>query len=169
MSRLFPPVRRRKQAALAAAVVLAGCGGGTPDELRAIRGSGYAFEGSEELEVTRSGRTLSAERDGHVVSVTTFTLARAYRPELWPTAVRELDAVAVDLAAKLSGRVVDRETGTVGGRRARVYRLEGTQDDTRLVAFVLRGRAEYQLLCRWPAGDDASPACDDLLASFRLT
>ena len=155
---------------VAAAAVLAGCGGGDgTEELREIGGSGYAFDGSTELEVTRSGRTLTGELDGHVVSVTTFRLSRPYRPELWTRVVPELDRVASELAQKLGGRVAARETRTIAGRRARVYRVEGARDDTRLAAFVLRGRSEYQLLCRWPDGDEAPGPCDDLLASFRLT
>ena len=170
MSGLFPRAPRRKQAVFAVAAVLAGCGGGeATEELRAIAGSGYAFDGSTELEVTRSGRTLTAEVDGEVVSVTTFRLARPYRPELWPSVVPELDRVAEELAAKLGGRVVARETRPVADRRARVYRIEDAHDDTRLVAFVLRRRSEYQLLCRWPDSQDASAPCDDLLGTFRLT
>lgn len=151
--------------------MLAGCGGGADpsDELREIAGSGYAFDGSAELELTRSGRTLTGELDGRVVSVTTFRLSRPYRPELWSSVVPEFDRVASDLARKLGGRVAARETRTIAERRARVYGVEGARDDTRLVAFVLRGRTEYQLLCRWPERDDASGPCDDLLASFRLT
>ena len=169
MSGLFPRVPRGKQAVVAAAAVLAGCGGGTPDELREVRGSGYAFDGSSELEVTRSGRTLTAELDGHVVSVTTFRLARPYRAELWPSVVPELDGVAEQLAAKLGGRVAARQTRVIAGRRARLYRIEGARDDTRLVAFVLRGASEYQLLCRWPGDAAASGPCDDLLSTLRLT
>ena len=153
------------------AVVPAGCrgGGDAREELRAVAGSGYSFDASTELEVTRSGRTLTGEVDGRVVSVTTFRLSRPYRPELWPAVVNELDRVAADLAEKLGGRVAARETRTIAGRRARAYGVEGARDHTRLVAFVLRGRSEYQLLCRWPDGDDASAPCEDLLASFRLT
>ena len=169
MSRLFPRVPRGKQAVVAAAALLAGCGGGTTEELREVAGSGYVFEGSTDLEVTRSGRTLTGEVDRHVVSVTTFRLARPYRPELWTSVVPELDRVATELAAKLGGRVVARETRPVAGRRARLYRVEGARDDTRLVAFVLRGASEYQLLCRWPGDEDASGPCDDLIATFRLT
>ena len=169
MSGLFPRVPRGKQAVVAAAALLAGCGGGTTEELREIAGSGYAFDGSTELEVTRSGRTLTGELDGHAVSVSTFRLARPYRPELWTSVVPELDRVADELAAKLGGRVVARETRPIAARRARLYRVERARDDTRLVAFVLRGTSEYQLLCRWPGDDEASGPCHDLLETFRLT
>jgi hypothetical protein len=37
-----------------------------------------------------------------------------------------------------------------------------------LITFVLRGRREYEILCRWAAGDVQPAACGALLAGFRL-
>ena len=129
----------------------------------------YSFEAPADWSTRADARTLTvADEHGSVIAVTTFRLAQRFRPERWSRAVPELDRVASQLASELHGRVGERETTTIGGRRARVYVLEGAEDDTRRVAFVLRDRQEFQLLCRWPDGEDAS-TCDAFLASFRLS
>ena len=59
---------------------------------------------------------------------------------------------------------------TVTGRRARSYDIDYSQGRKQLVeqlAFVLRGKTEYLLLCRYARGGDTG-ACDRLLATFRL-
>lgn len=104
------------------------------------------------------------------MSVTVFRLARAYRPALWTTVVPELDRVAERLASELGGAVVARATVVVDGRRARRYDIEYEREGAALVertAFVLDGRREYQLVCRYPAGEPPA-ACSTLFESFRL-
>ena len=54
--------------------------------------------------------------------------------------------------------------------RARRYELVAAGSSVRRrIAFVLDGRTEYQLFCRFRATDaDAVQACDALLTTFRL-
>lgn len=167
---------RRKQALLGlAALLAAGCGGESERErAQTIHGSGFSFAAPSGWSVERGARTVQAVDAGEAVAVTTFRLARPYRAELWPRVVPELDAVANRLARELGGRVSRRETSVVDTRRARVYDLAGARDATRRIGFVLNGRVEYQLLCRW-RGDEQTTlasrltACETLFATFRLT
>jgi hypothetical protein len=59
---------------------------------------------------------------------------------------------------------------TISGRRARrnalAYDLRGNKLVEQL-AFVLRGKMEYLLLCRYEQGK-RSKACETLLRTFRL-
>lgn len=155
-------------------MLLAGCGGSGTGEHTAsqrVRGIGYAFAAPKSWQVARAGRTVSAAHEDELVSVTVFRLGRPYRPALWGRAVPALDRVAEQLAAGLHGRVDARETMVLGGRRARRYDVSFSRDGKDLVeriAFVLDGRREYQLLCRFARGDgDAGKRCVAFLASFR--
>jgi len=121
--------------------------------------------------VTRTGTTVAASHGGETVSVTTFRLTKPYRPQLRKQAVTELDQVAAKLAAELKGTVVASRTVRAGSSAARQYDLAFTKDGERLVeriTFVLRGRQEYELLCRYKAGKE-EPACAQLVTSFRPT
>ena len=167
---------RSKQALVGVVALLAGgCGGDSERdrEPQTVRGGGYSFAAPSGWRVEREGRTVQAVDEDEAVAVTTFRLARPYRAELWPRVVPELDAVAERLARELGGRVAARETAFVDARRARVYALTGTRDATRRIGFVLEGRVEYQLLCRW-RGDEQTAlasrltACQTLFATFRL-
>jgi hypothetical protein len=173
-SRSFPRFRPCKPAALLVlATLLAGCGSTPSDHeaTRAVRGNGYAFVAPESWRVARSGRTVSASEGDKLVSVTVFRLARRYTPSLWAKVVPVLDGVAAQLAQGLGGRVDARETVVLAGRRARRYEIAFSRDGKDLVeriAFVLDGRREYQLLCRFARGDDgAASTCSAFLASFR--
>jgi hypothetical protein len=137
--------------------------------VQTVTGVGYRFEAPGNWVVERSGRRLSAiaEDDAAAISVTSFRLARAYRPEFWPQAREELDDVADRLARELGGTVESRETVRIAARRARAYRFSGTRDETRRIGFVLDGRREFQLLCRGDAAE-RSP-CARLFATFTLT
>ena len=104
-----------------------------------------------------------------LVSVTVFNLVRPYRAALWSRAAGELDGVARTLAAGLSGHVDAARTVSVAGARARQYDLSYERNGAALrqrITFVLRGRREYQLLCRWAAASGEPAACRLLLASF---
>jgi len=104
------------------------------------------------------------------VSVERFPLLRVYRPGLWGEVVPELDRAADTVAAQQHGSVADRRTVTISGLRARRYDVEYESKGKALVeriAFVLRGKTEYLLLCRYERGG-ATDACDGLLSSFRL-
>jgi hypothetical protein len=79
--------------------------------------------------------------------------------------VTELDRVAATLATRLGGKVTSSRTVTVGGRRAREYEIEhgGLVDR---ITFVLRGKRNFQLACRWRADDGEPDACARLSSSF---
>ena len=154
---------------LVAAVFAAGCGGGNGGT-RIIAGTGYSFFAPADWSVVRGQRTLQVAHGLRLVSVTRFPLLRTFRTELWPKAVPEMDRSAAALAADQRGAVVARMTTTVGGQRARrydiVYQLGGKKLTER-VGFVLRGKTEYELLCRFEQVKSSS-ACDTLFSSFRL-
>jgi hypothetical protein len=109
------------------------------------------------------------------VAVSAFRLARPFRPALWPAAVRELDRVAGQLADRLSptAEISPGRTTVVAGRRARVYDIRYERAERQLVervGFVLDGRREFQLLCRWSVEQAAvgMEACGQLFRSFRF-
>jgi hypothetical protein len=173
----FPGLRGCKPALVglaAALIVLAGCGGGhhkaTASDLQTVTGTGYRFSAPSSWSVHRTGRQVTATSGSvDLVGVTTFTLARRYRPQLWPKVVPVLDNAAGDLAAQLHGELRSRATVVVAGRRARRYEIAYRRDGKELVertAFVLEGRREHQLLCRFEAGAD-EVACRTLFSSFR--
>ena len=164
--RLFPRAEQGKQAAaaVAAIVALAGCGGGGDGSTQVVAGAGYRFAAPGDWDVRADGRTREATGGDGAVSVTRFRLARPYRPSLWPAVARELDGVAARLAERLDATVAERRTTTIAGRRGRLYRLDGAEDGTTRIGFVLADRTEYQLLCRGPA----ESACARLFTTFTL-
>jgi hypothetical protein len=161
---VLPRSNARKLAPLVLAVALAGCGGSgsAPPAGRLVSGDGFDFRAPAGWPVKRTLRSVEARQGPAVVSVTTFTLVRRYRPALWPTVVPELDRVAAQLAARVHGKVDSAATATIAGRKARVYAISRGGQDER-IAFVLNARREYQLYCR-----GAGKACDTLLATFTL-
>lgn len=133
-----------------------------------MSGDGYRFDAPAGWKVTRTARIISAAEGDELVSVTVFPLAKPFRVELWEKAVPELDRVAGQLAAELGGRVAVSETSTLASRRARSYEIEYTTGGKPLVeriGFVLVGKREYQLLCRYAGDDDA---CAAFMLSFTL-
>ena len=93
-----------------------------------------------------------------------------FKPALWDKVVPELDRAATAVARQQQGTVSDPRTVTVAGQKARRYDVAYTNQGKQLVeriAFVLRGKTEYLLLCRYERGG-STDACDGLLTSFRL-
>jgi hypothetical protein len=102
--------------------------------------------------------------------VTRFALLRRFRPALWDKVVPELDRAAAGVARQQQGTVSNPRNVTIAGQQARAYDIAYTREGRLLVeriAFVLRGKTEYLLLCRYERGGDTE-ACDRLLTSFRL-
>jgi hypothetical protein len=148
----------------------AGCGGGSSTAEKIVRGSGYRLSAPTAWEVSRSPRELRVSQGVMLLSVTRFPLLRAYRPPLWDHVVPELDRAAKGLAEQQAGEVAESRTVMISGRRARTYDIDYERDGKALVeriAFVLRGKTEYLLLCRYERGGDTD-ACDRLLATFTL-
>jgi hypothetical protein len=137
-----------------------------------VHAGGYAFSAPAGwiVEQTPQGATAApAKGSDTLVSVTVFGLVRSFRPALWPRAVGELDQVADRLAGQLSGRMESRATPATGVRDYTLsYERKGVKLRQR-IRFLLRGRREYELLCRWQAGDGQPAACDLLQKSFRLS
>jgi len=173
-SGFVPRPNPRKRALLGLTLLLAagcgGAGGGShPEHL--VQGTSYRFSAPVGWAVTRSGREVQAARGIALVSVTRYPLLRAYRSSLWAHVVPELDHAAAGLAAQQSGTVGESRTVTISGRRARSYDIDYTRNGRQLVerlVFVLRGKTEYLLLCRYARGGDTR-ACDRLVATFTLS
>jgi hypothetical protein len=157
----------------------AACGGAESEEAgtQLISGPGYTFRAPASWEIERKPRTILVVRpeEAETVAVSTFRLARPFRPEIWQRAVKELDRVVRQLAERLSpdAEISAGRTERIAGRRARVYDIRYERAERRLVervGFVLRGRREYQLLCRWDAEEPETgeEACAELFSSFRL-
>jgi hypothetical protein len=172
VGRPFVPWRNpRKRAAFAVSLlVFGGCGGGGAPAVKIVQGSDYHFSAPASWAVTRSGRALQAADGLALVSVTRYPLLRKFRPDLWAAVVPELDRAATQLAKQQNGDVGGSRTVTIGGQRARRYDIDYERDGKALVeriAFVLRGKTEYLLLCRYDRGGDTG-ACARLLATFKL-
>lgn len=152
---------------LGLAVLLAGCGGGGGEQSERLSGPGFSFAAPKGWAVERGPSSVTARAEGGaLVSVLTLPLRRAYRPELWPRVVPELDRVAREFAMREEGSVRSARTVAVAGRRARQYEI-AAEDVRERLTFVLVRRTEFQLLCRWPADEDEPAACAELAASFR--
>jgi hypothetical protein len=120
--------------------------------------------------VTRAGREQQASQGTALVSVTLFPLQRAFRPALWNRVVTELDRTAQAVARQQRGTIAESLDMMIAGRKARRYDIAYERDGKQLVeriAFLLRGKTEYLLLCRYESGGDTD-ACDRLLESFKL-
>ena len=114
---------------------------------------------------------MQAAQGTRLVSVTRFPLVHPFRPGLWSKVLPELDRAADALAQQQQGTVTERATLTIARLQARRYEVAYAGDGKRLVeriAFVLRRKTEYLLLCRYERGGDTR-ACDGLLATFKLT
>jgi hypothetical protein len=149
--------------------ILAGCGSsGRPKGTAAqgIRGDGFTVEAPEDWRVANRGSSVVARRGSALVSVTRFRLLKAYDPARFEAAARELDRIVTKLASQSRGAVTERTTTTVDGAPTRTYRYRSGGVETR-IGFVLRGKREFQLLCRLPAGGaDPDGACRLLFTSF---
>ncbi len=170
--------RRAKVGVALLALILAGCGGGGNRGAVAqqVTGSGFTFQAPGGWRVTTAPRKVTAAPAGglELLSVSVFELVRPYRPALWPKVVPELDRVARKLAAGLGGSVRSSRTVVLAGRRARRYDIRYSRDGRQLVeriAFVLKGRREYELLCRFEAGqvEVSADACAALFSTIKLT
>jgi hypothetical protein len=138
--------------------------------VKVVQGDGYRFSAPAAWAVARSDREVQAADGVQLVSVTRYPLLRRFRPGLWAKVVPELDRAASELAQQQNGTVRNMETVTIAGRQARRYDIEYTRDGKQLVeriAFVLRDKTEYLLLCRYERGG-STDACDRLLATFAL-
>ena len=170
-SSCVPVCNRRKQAVLGLTLlVVSGCGGGAAQKGYIVRGTGFTFVAPADWGVTRKGAEVQAAQGTGLISVTRFRLLRRFKPALWDKVIPELDRAATAVARQQQGTVSDPRTVTVAGQKARRYDVAYTGEGKELVeriAFVLRGKTEFLLLCRYERGG-STEACDGLLTSFRL-
>jgi hypothetical protein len=146
---------------------LAACGGGgggsgSHPASRAIRGNGFVFQAPYSWHV----KPISTE----LVSVSVFPLLHPYRPALFAAVRRELDVEARQLAKQQGGSVQSSASALIAGIRSHQYELGypiGGQDVHERISFVLRGKREFELLCRW-SGSELS-ACTQLEQTFTPT
>jgi hypothetical protein len=174
MARSFPLVARlltRRQALLLCVLpILAGCGsGGHPNEPanRAVAGPGFRFMVPDAWKVTHTRNGVTVADDGRLVEVSTFPLARRYDDGLFTAVEKELKARMATLAEESGGTVRPGKPVTVAAIRSHSYRVDGGGMVDEYV-FVLRGKREYQLLCRRKSSD-SDDHCKLLLTSFRVT
>ena len=107
---------------------------------------------------------LSASRGGELVQVATFSLLKPYTADLFAPVEKELRARMRQVAAQSGGTVSGSTTVTAGGIRSHAYEVT-VGDHVDEYTFVLRGRREYQLLCR-RAKSSGADACKQLVRTF---
>jgi hypothetical protein len=132
-----------------AAIILAGCGGsGAPKEQWAsVSGRGFRFEAPAGWKVSHGPARTAASRDSELVQVATFSLIKPYSDALFDRVARELSVRMRTLAAQTGGKLTGSGTVTVDGTRSHSYDVD-VGDHVDRYTFVLRGKREYQLLCR---------------------
>ena len=163
-----------KLAVLLAAFLVAGCGGNGSDGRKLVAGTGYTFSAPNGWQVVRTARQAQAvEGKGSLslVAVSRFPLLRPAAEELTAEVVSDLDGAADQIVRQQGGSLTDAATEEIAGRQARRYKIAYDLHGTKAIetrAFVLRGKTEFLLLCRY-AQSAASDACELLLKSFTLT
>jgi len=151
--------------------LLAGCGGGSATKTaqlsgQTVKGNGFSFRAPEDWKTKATATSVTASQDEDtLVSVTVLPLLKPYKPALFRRVVAELDRVAKALAAKLRGELTSSRSIEAGGGRAREYEI-AHGDLVDRITFVLRGKREYELVCRWRKADGEPAACDQLAGSF---
>jgi hypothetical protein len=174
---VYPSRQRGKRqwlvfAALTLLPAVAGCGGGggstetSAGSGQTVAGPGFTFQAPEDWTAKTQATSAGARQDpSTVVSVTVLPLLKPYRIALFPRVAKELDRVASTYAANLKGSVASRQTVEVAGRKARQYEItHGDLADR--ITFLLRGKRNFQLTCRWESGDGEPAACDQLTSTF---
>jgi hypothetical protein len=135
--------------------------------VQTVHGNGFTYEAPVGWTIERNDTSTSAS-SGAVdrLDVSTFTLEKAYRPELFSAVTAELDRAADTLASQLKGKVSESSTIEVDGRKARAYAID-YGGKTEQIVFVLEGKTEYELLCR-RATSASTATCDQLNSTFAV-
>ena len=149
------------------AMIVAGCGNSAKPRAQIVAGTGFRFEAPAGWAVQKGLAAVTATKGDQFVRVLTFPVAKVYTPKLFAELGAELKLRMTTLAKQTGGTVEGTGIATADGIKSHVWRVK-TGDSLDEYTFVLRGRREYQLLCRRPAGGNAS-ACAQLVSTFRLT
>ena len=158
-----------------AVLILAGCGGSSEPKARyqPVVGSGFSFEAPAGWRIEQverkftlgiGGRT-SATSDSQLVQVATFPLAHPYTDALFGAVANELRARIKTVATETGGVLEGTRTVKAGGIRSHVYDMK-VGDHVDEYTFVLRGKREYQLLCR-RRSSKSDAFCARLITSFQ--
>jgi hypothetical protein len=147
--------------------ILAGCGGsGGGKDAQIVTGPGFRFKAPADWPVTRAPGRVAAGTREELVQVATFALLKPYSSGLFGKVQKELTQRMTAVAGQTGGRLAGTETVDAGGVRSHSYRVE-SKDRIDQYTFVLRGRREYQLLCR-RAASKGDETCRQLIESFEF-
>src|SRR4029079_590374 len=133
---------------------------------------GFRSLAPDSWKVSHDARSATVKPGGDeptLASVTALKLRPRYAPRLYAKVSKELDSVTSSLADKLNGKVIARRDVVASGIRSRQYELAYEKDGEGLVdriTFVLKGKDEYYVLCRWLADRGEPEACSLLLRTF---
>jgi hypothetical protein len=147
-----------------AVLILAGCGGSTTAKPQLVRATAFSFEAPSGWQVKSAAKSASATSDAQLLEVTTFPLLKPYDDALFAKVARELGLRMREVAARLHGKVTHARTVTVAGVKSHSYDVTAGKDVLEYT-FVLRGKKEFQLLCRRSTSGSAG-ACVQLLRTF---
>lgn len=145
-------------------LILAGCGGSAHAQAVVVRGHGFSFDAPAGWKVAGSARSTIVSHDSELVQVSTFPLLRPYTDSLFDKVKVELDLRMQSVAKDARGTVTGSSTVTVNGGRAHQYEVTAGAQVLEYT-FVLRGKREYELLCRRPSSK-SDATCKQLLTSF---
>jgi hypothetical protein len=150
-------------------LILAGCGGSGAKQpsYQDVRGPGFRFQAPVGWVVKTQGAMTTATSDSELVQVATFPLAKAYSSALFAKVESELTTRMAQVAKTSGGTISGHSVATAGGIRSHLYDVKVGDHVDRYV-FVLRGKREYQLLCRRKASASET-FCEQLVSSFSLT
>lgn len=162
--------------ALAAALLVAGCGGGSSaaETFANVRGQGFVVPAPSGWIVKRASTGISASPkpvSPQLVSVSVFPLSRDYKPSLYALEVsKELDPGAARLARQQNGSLDERRDTRVAGQKARQYVITYSRNGQKLkerITFLFKKKTEYELLCQWEESKSEPDYCAKLTSGFR--
>ena len=132
-----------------------------------VTGPGFSFSAPAGWAVHRVGNRTSAVHGPELVQVATFPLQRPYSNRLFRRVEPELAVRMQAVARETGGRLSPGRTVRVAGVRSHSYRVAGSEHVDEYT-FLLRGRREFQLLCRRRASS-SDEVCRRLVSTFRLS
>jgi hypothetical protein len=150
-----------------AVLILAGCGGSSEPKAhyQPVVGAGFSFEAPAGWRIGHAVRRTSASSDSQLVQVATFPLVHPYTSALFDAVANELALRMKTLAKETGGVLEGTKIVNAGGIRSHVYDMK-VGDHVDEYTFVLRGKREYQLLCRRRASK-SDAFCAHLITSFQ--
>lgn len=148
-------------------LILAGCGGSSEPKAhyQPVVGAGFSFEAPAGWRIDHVVGRTSASSDSQLVQVATFPLVHPYTDALFDAVANELALRMKTLAKETGGVLEGTKIVKAGGIRSHVYDMK-VGDHVDEYTFVLRGKREYQLLCR-RRSSKSDAFCARLITSFQ--